>query len=240
MTYRLWSQKAALLALVVMVALSSVAPAQEQEPIQTPEPGVPEIFTIKGQFVRIAYNNEGYVSLGYRVANQSVGEEWMLLEMGATLFKGVKSYKLKREDLSIDTPDYRTISLATVKEYRQVNLRGLENRARAVRDSINYFPAGATQACRIGFFAEVGGRGPGMAYDVTELSDRRACLGRLYFKVPGGIQYGQHWLNVQFENSLVRVPFRILTKEEEERFRDTWQDIKKEHEKRFKKQNQSE
>ena len=234
MNYRNWCKTAALL--LVMVAVSSGAPAQEREPIQTPEPGVPEIFTIKGEFVRIAYNNEGYVSLGYRVANQSVGEEWMLLEMGTTLFKGVKSFKLKREDLSINTPDGGVIPLATVKEYREANLRGLENRARAVRDSINYFPAGATQACRIGFFANVGGGGPSMAFDDVELSDRRACLGRLYFKVPGGIQYGQHWLNVQFENSTVRVPFRILTKEEEEQFRGTWQDIKKEHEKRFKKQ----
>jgi hypothetical protein len=30
-----------------------------------------------------------------------------------------------------------------------------------------------------------------------------------------GIAYGQHWLNVQFQKSLVRVPFRILTKDEE-------------------------
>ena len=33
--------------------------------------------------------------------------------------------------------------------------------------------------------------------------------------MPGGIKYGQHWLNVKFEKSLIRVPFRILTKEEE-------------------------
>jgi hypothetical protein len=39
-------------------------------------------------------------------------------------------------------------------------------------------------------------------------------MGLLYFQVPGGIAYGQHWLNVKFANSLVRVPFRILTKEE--------------------------
>ena len=54
-----------------------------------------------------------------------------------------------------------------------------------------------------------------MAYDQAELSADRACLGRLYFPVEGGITYGQHWLNVKFEKSLVRVPFRILTKDEE-------------------------
>ena len=38
---------------------------------------------------------------------------------------------------------------------------------------------------------------------------------RLFFPVPNGITYGQHWLNVKFEKSLLRVPFRILTKDEE-------------------------
>ena len=68
-----------------------------------------------------------------------------------------------------------------------------------------------------------------------ELTPRRGCLGRIYFHVPGGIKYGQHWLNVKFEKSLVRVPFRILTKEEEKEFSKKWKDIKKEHEKAFKK-----
>jgi hypothetical protein len=55
-------------------------------------------------------------------------------------------------------------------------------------------------------------------------------VGRLYFKVPGGIKVGQHWLFVDFGPSgKVEVPFRILTKEEEKQFRETWQDIKKAH-----------
>ena len=39
-----------------------------------------------------------------------------------------------------------------------------------------------------------------MAYDEVEVSTNRACLGRLYFHVPGGIKYGQHWLNVKSPN----------------------------------------
>ena len=61
-----------LVALLALVVGAGESPAQE---IKAPEPGVPEIFTIAGEFVRIAYNNEGYVSLGYRLANGSVGEE---------------------------------------------------------------------------------------------------------------------------------------------------------------------
>jgi ribosome recycling factor len=66
-----------------------------------------------------------------------------------------------------------------------------------------------------------------MAYDEVDVSSTRGCLGRLYFNVPGGIKYGQHWLNVKFENSLVRVPFRILTEEEEKLLSKNYKDIEK-------------
>jgi len=40
---------------------------------------------------------------------------------------------------------------------------------------------------------------------------------------------------VQFKNSLVRVPFRILTKDEEKQLSKTWKDIKKQVDAAFKK-----
>ncbi len=100
----------------------------------------------------------------------------------------------------------------------------MENRAKVMRDSINYFPPGATQGCRIGYFAELQSRA--MAYDQVELSWQRACLGCLYFNVPGGIKYGQHWLNVKFQGSLVRVPFRIFTAEEKKTLSKNYRDIR--------------
>jgi hypothetical protein len=49
----------------------------------------------------------------------------------------------------------------------------------------------------------------------------RACLGRLFFKIPGGIQYGQYWLLVQFDNSQLKVPFKVLTeKDAKQNFKD--------------------
>jgi hypothetical protein len=220
-----------LVTLLALALASSGSLAQEPE-VKAPEPGVPEIFTLKGQFVRIAYNNEGYASLGYRVTNQSVGEEWMLLEVGLTVLQAAQSYVLKREHLSLETPDGKTIPLPSNQEFRQADLRALENRARIVRDSINYFPPMASQACAMKFFAELDAPNP-TTFDQVELSQQRACLGRLFFKVPGGIQYGQHWLNIQFATSPVRVPFYILTKEEEKKFSKEWKDIKKQHEAAF-------
>ena len=73
------------------------------------------------------------------------------------------------------------------------------------------------------------------AYDVVELSPIRGCVGRLYFKIPGGLKYGQHFLNVKFANSTIRVPFKIYTKEEEKFIDKNWKDIKKQVEQSFKK-----
>ena len=53
--------------------------------------------------------------------------------------------------------------------------------------------------------------------------------------MPGGITYGQHWLNVKFEKSQVRVPFRVLTKEEDKMLDKNFKDIKKQVDEAFKK-----
>ena len=208
------------------------SPAAPQDPAQVkaPTPTVPEIFTLMGQFVRIAYNSQGFATLGYRAAQESIGEEWMLLEVGLTMRSPAKNFTLKREHLAIKTPDGSTIGLATQKEYAQAGyLRALNQRMRVMRDSINYFPVEANRPCSIQFFANLGQPGPQLAYDQVELSSTRGCLGRLYFHVPGGIKVGQHWLTVNFGESEVQVPFRVLTKEEAKAFSKSWDDIKKAH-----------
>ena len=196
-----------------LAAAHAVAQDKPAPTVQIPRPGVPQIMTMEGRFVRAAYNNEGYVILGYQLANRSVGEKWMLLEVGMTVMDDVPDYKMTRDKISLETPSGQTIPLPSQSEYQKADLRSLEMREKVQRDAINYFPPSAHRACRIGFFAPLGSRP--MSWDEVELSDERACLGRLYFPIPDGIAYGQHWLNVKFANSLVRVPFRILTKDEE-------------------------
>jgi len=224
----------AVLGLLLLSALAAPAAAQSgQKPtVQIPQPGVSQVMTLEGNFVRVAYNNEGYAILGYKLANLSVGEEWMLLEVGVTLREGVPNYTLTRDAVSLETPDGKTIPLAPLEDYRKANLQALENRERVSRDSINYFPTSATYACRIGFFSNVADRA--MPWDQVELSSNRACTGRFYFQIPGGIAYGQHWLNVKFEKSLVRVPFKILTKEEEKLLSKNYKSIKKQVDEAFK------
>jgi len=208
------------------------AQAQAPPAVQIPQGGVPQILTIEGKFVRAAYNNEGYVILGYQASNRSIGEDWMLLEVGMTVRDKVPNYKMTRDAISLELPDGKTIPLPTVTEQRSGNVQGIQQRAKVQRDSINYFPPGASRACGLLFFPDLDSRA--LPYDETELSDDRACVGRLYFKIPGGIAYGQYWLNVKFQNSLLRVPFRILTAEEEKFVSKNYKSIEKQVKEAFK------
>jgi hypothetical protein len=225
------------LAVAALMSVCTWAPggawAQETPKVKIPEPGVPQIMTMDGRYVRAAYNNEGYVILGYKLANLSVGEDWILLEVGVALREGVKDYELKREAVSLEMPDGKTIPLPTMEEYRKGDVRALQMREKVQRDSINYFPPNAHQACRIGFFADLEQRA--MPWDEVSLSDQRACVGRFYFKIPGKVAYGQYWLNVKFAQSLVRVPFRIFTKEEDKMVDKNYGDIKKQVDAAFRK-----
>ena len=155
----------------------------------------------------------------------------MLLDVGMTLRERVPSYKLTRAALSLETPDGKTVPLPSNEDFQKANLMALERRSQVTKDSINYFPPMASQACRIGFFAELAQRA--MSYDQVELSPTRACLGKLYFPIAGGIKHGRSWLNVKFEKSLVRVPLRILTKDEEKLLNKNYKDIKKQVEDAF-------
>jgi hypothetical protein len=200
--------------------------------VQIPDPGVPQVMSIEANFVRAAYNNEGYAIIGYQVAQRSLGDDWMMLDLGTTVRSKVPDYDLKREHLSIDTPDGKHLPLATVEEYRKADVRNIEQRAKVQRDSINYFPPEATQACRLGFFSEPNERV--MPWDQVELSSRRGCAGRLFFNVPGGIKVGQYFLNVKFAQSMIRVPFRIFTEAEEKTMSKNYKDIRKQVQDAFK------
>src|SRR5262245_18246648 len=84
-------------AAVIVAAFGSIHATGHQQGVKIHEAGVPQIMTLEGKFVRVAYNNEGYAILGYQIANRTVGEEWVMLDVGIALMEGVPSYTLKRE-----------------------------------------------------------------------------------------------------------------------------------------------
>jgi hypothetical protein len=221
------------LAVVGLAAVASVH-ARGQQPVQIPQPGVPQIMTLEGKFVRVAYNNEGYVILGYQIANRTIGEDWIMLDVGIALMEKTEDYTLKREAVSLDTPD-GTLPLPSISEYRDASatVQPLQNRLKVQRDSINYFPPWVNGANRLGFFSDLGSRA--MPWDQADVTRSRACLGQLYFHIPGGTKFGQYWLNIKFAQSVVRVPFRLLTEEEEKTLGKNFGDIKKQVDATFRK-----
>jgi hypothetical protein len=222
------------LALSCLALAAAPALAQQLPPgVTMPQPTEPEIFTLMGQYVRVGYNNTGYATLGYRAVQESVGEDWALLEVGLSMRRHTKDYTLKRDDLSIRIPDGTRVPLATQSDYAKAGyLRALNMRMRMINDSINYFPVDATQPCPIQFFGNPEGAFQ-LAYDQVTLNYQRGCVGRLYFHVPGGIKTGQYWLDIQFPGGPLQVPFRVLTKEEAKEFEKKWEQIKKMHDESY-------
>jgi len=221
-------------ALGVVLLISLVNASDQQPTVQIPNPGVPQIMTLEAKFVRVAYNNEAYVILGYQIANRTVGDEWIMLDVGITLMEKVKDYTLTREAVSLDTPDAH-LPLPSIAEYRQnaAKVQGLQQRMKVQRDSIDYFPPWTHGVNRLGFFSDLDSRA--MPWDQTEVTNNRACMGQLYFHVPGGTNYGQYWLNVKFAQSAVRVPFRLFTDAEEKTLGKNYGDIKKQVDNAFRK-----
>ena len=97
------TQRSVSIALVALAVACFVgtgrADSQQQPAVPIPQPGVPQIMTLEGKFVRVAYNNEGYVILGYQIANRTVGQDWIMLDIGMTMMEKVPNYTMKREAL---------------------------------------------------------------------------------------------------------------------------------------------
>jgi hypothetical protein len=186
----------------------------------------------QGEFVRVGYNDEGWVALGYRVANDSVGGEWMFLDVGMTLMRGGKSQEITRQEVSLTVPDGTSIALPSQEEFSKAfskaSLRSLDARANMNRDSLDFPYTTGAGPFRIGFFTDVGQPGRGAAYESVQLRPDLPYVGRLYLRIPGGINHGQHILKVQFDGSVVQVPFRIMTREELKENKKKWKELQKE------------
>src|SRR6187399_519359 len=156
MTVRLFVSTIAIgVACSTLVGAGSQGSQSTQKPkVAIPNPGVPQIMTLEDRFVRISYNNEGYVTMGYRLANGLQGKEWIRLEVGLALREGVQAFKLPRTSVSLTTPT-GDVPLPTQTEYSQADLRGLDQQAKVINDAINYFPPNIRGGCRIGFFSEL-------------------------------------------------------------------------------------
>ena len=179
---------------VVTLSCSSTVP--------TETPGIDQV----GNYLLRQKGPELWTVLGYKFASQSIGDEWLILEVSFTTPTGGKA-TVDRQNVWVRTPDGTTIPVADQTLFAEDygRLKSTIAKADIVRDPMDYWPP-SREACAVQFFVPPG---EGVAYDSVTLNDRRACEGKLFFKVPGGIDPGRWTFGVDLEESTVRIPFTL-------------------------------
>jgi len=188
-------------ALIVVVGVAlTITSCSTGSPTDTP--GVERL----GQYVLKQFGPELWTVLGYRFANSQLGEEWMILEVGFSSPNG-QTATVKRENVFLRSPAGDTISLPSQKEFNEAygDLRPIIAKANVDRDPLDYFPPSRIE-CAVQFYVTPG---EGVSFDEVTVSDKRGCFGRLFVKVPGGIQSGRWTLGVDLEESEIRIPFEL-------------------------------
>ena len=107
--------------------------AEDENPGQ-----VGEQVAVEGTFIRVAANEEGWVTVAYRTANEAVGEEYMLLRVGMTLIDDKGTQTITLDDIKLVTPDNQILPLMTQEEAEKAsgNLAMLTKRAAMDTDSV--------------------------------------------------------------------------------------------------------
>lgn len=140
-------------------------------------------------------------------AANNLGEEWLILNTAMSGMTGGAT-EVKRDLISVRTPDGRTIPLPT---YREFNAAYTKLASAARRAALASSPLDFTRAnrrdCLIDFFPLPGsGRSSRTALNVTK---NELCVGMLFFPVPNGVQPGNWRLIVEFEETEAVVPFAL-------------------------------
>lgn len=187
---------------VLLVVCFSVTMTSCSTSTPTDTPGVERL----GQYVLKQFGPELWTVLGYRFASSQLGDEWMIIEVGFSSPNG-QSATVKRENVFLRSPSGDTIPLPSQKEFNEAygGLRPVIAKANVDRDPLDYFPASRIE-CAVQFYVIPGA---GVSFDEVTVSDRRGCFGRLYVKIPGGIQSGRWTLGVDLEESEIRIPFEL-------------------------------
>jgi hypothetical protein len=182
---------------VIVIGLGACASGRP-----TDTPGVEEM----GQYVRKYTGPEIEAAVGYRYAAANPGEEWLVLDVAITGVHGAVT-EIERSKIWVRNPKNEKIALARQEDFSQAfgALRPKLRRASIMHDPLDYFPPNRNE-CRVGFFATPG---ENVVFDEVTVDQDRVCMGRFYFRVPGGVFEGRWVLGIDLKESKVRIPFHI-------------------------------
>jgi hypothetical protein len=187
-------------AIVLLGATVLAAACSSAVPTETP--GVEQL----GQYLMRQNGSEAEVVLGYKHAAQALGDEWLLVELAITSPSG-ESAKFERENIWVRTPAGVQVPAASQKAFGEAYgaMRNKIAQANVARDPMDYFPPNR-QPCTLDLFVTPG---EGVAFDQVTVNDRRACQGKLFFYIPGGVQPGRYVLGIDLQEDEIRIPFTL-------------------------------
>ncbi len=144
------------------------------------------------------------VALSYRFAKLNPTGHWLLLDTAMTA--AADTIEVPRTAIAVRTPAGVVVPLATQEEFGDAypQLAAMIARANTTREPLNYFIP--QRYHRIGYFAQ---RGHGLAWSSVWLDQRHNSFGRLFFRLPDGVQKGTYELLINLPKSQVAIPFTI-------------------------------
>ena len=192
-------KRIALLAILVGT-VAAVTACSSAVPTETP--GVERL----GQYILRENLTTAEVVLGYKYAASKLGNEWLLLELALSSPQG-QTAKFERKNIFVRTPAGVRVPAASQKAFGEAyaSIRNQISQANVMRDPMDYFPPNR-RPCSIDMFVAPG---EGVAFDQVSVNDRRACQGKLFFYIPGGVQPGRYVLGMDLEEEDVRIPFTL-------------------------------
>jgi len=146
------------------------------------------------------------VIVDYKFANNSIGDDWMILNVAVTGWES-KAVEVRRGHVLVRTPDGRKIPLPPYSDFIAAypEVQSASRRAALASDPIDFTQAGR-QTCDLRFQPLPG---TNTALESVYVNMRKICQALLFFPVQGGIQPGTWEFIIEFEEFDARVPFEI-------------------------------
>jgi len=167
-----------------------------------------EDITQVGSYVTMYEGQQLTAVVGYRYADQSIGHEWLLLDVALSTPYG-KSAEISRDGISIQPPTGTAIPLASQKEFLQSlgKLKPEIQHAKLINDPLGYFPDDGRAYSPLEFFTLPGRH---VVQRTHSLSSNRVYHGLLFFHIPQTVTPGTWSLDITLASGQqLSLPFQL-------------------------------
>ncbi len=144
------------------------------------------------------------VALSYRFPKLNPSGEWLMLDTAMTATSD--PVEVPRTAIAVRTPTGAVVPLASQRAFglAYAKLASAIHRANVTREPLAYLVP--HRPGRLDYFATPG---RGLAFESAWLDDWHSSYGRLYFRLPQGVQKGSYELLINLPHAEVSIPFTI-------------------------------